>query len=189
MKLTFTIILAICLTGCTDKLYPIKGQYPNTPIEIPTSNNFDQVWEKLIDMFAQQGLSIKIIDRTSGLIISDRSLLQTTIEDTKGRLIDTSAFIVIQTHRNPISGLTEPITGYSPKLPTKGHSREVQPVSGDWNVRVKKSESGCIINVNLTNIRFEQTLAGYYGKAPTPIVISAFRSTGVFEKTIADIIK
>ena len=66
---------------------PLKGTYPVTPIQITTEKKFDEVWEKLVDVFAQKGLSIKIIDRSSGLIVSDRSLLTATVENNDGSLL------------------------------------------------------------------------------------------------------
>jgi len=33
-------------------------------------------------------------------------------------------------------------------------SNEGKPAYGDWNVRVKKVDNGCIINVNITNMNY-----------------------------------
>ena len=66
------------IVGCVStKVIPIKGTYPETPIVISSTKSFDQAWDRLVDIFAQKGLSIKIIDRSSGLIISTKSELTT----------------------------------------------------------------------------------------------------------------
>ena len=102
MKKLLLIISVSLLTSCASKVIPLKGSYPTTPIEITSTKSFDDVWDNLVDMFAQKGLSIKIIDRSSGLIVSDRSKLSTTIENKKGGLQDPTAFIVVPKTMNNI---------------------------------------------------------------------------------------
>ena len=165
------IILASCITV---KSYPIRGNYPAQPFEISSTQTFDQAWDKLIDLFAQKGLPIKIIDRSSGLIISDRTALKATNEDKNLLPRDKNSWIVV------------PYV-YSFAKNKKVSMESVPNVYGEWNVRIKKMAEGVLINVNIVNVVTEEP-ASY--KTPATLVrIPDYKSTGVFENIIATFIK
>lgn len=88
MKLLFCILIASLLSCISSKLkiIPIKESYPNIPMVFQSDKSFEQVWDNLIDLFAQKGLSIIIIDKSSGLLISNRSKLASTYEMKNGKL-------------------------------------------------------------------------------------------------------
>jgi hypothetical protein len=166
-------ILLLSLIGCTTtKIVPLKGVYENKPFEIISDTPKDQVWDKIIDFFAQNGLSIKIIDRSSGLIISDRSSLNWTFENNNGELIKPLASVVI-----------EKIIDIGTKKPIRPSS-----VTGDWNIRIKQlPDNKTSINVNLLHIE----ATGYtikFGEGVTQYAIKG-KSTGNFEKLISDKVK
>ncbi len=179
-KIIFVVVIAFI--SCSPKIIPLKGGYPTLPIEITSEKSFEQVWDKLIDVFAQQGLSIKIIDKSSGLIVSDRSLLHVTIEKKDGSLLDSTAFIAVPKQINQGTGKPEPISG----MFVNPYTKKLQPSSivGEWNVRVKKIENGCLINVNIVNVKLDQPIDT---KKSIPYI--AYKSTGVFEKALANQIK
>ena len=189
----YLIIAALLLSSCgTTKEIPLKGTYPAMPIQISTDKSVDYVWDKLIDLFAQRGLPIKIIDRSSGLIVSDKSILKTTIEENNGQLQDNSAWIVVTKKLDAGLNRTVPITGTT----SGAYSKQMVPrdVTGEWNVRVKKSENGStVINVNIVNVTFSDYVAtglgtpGYY--KDLPLNASFYKSTGTFERLITDLIK
>jgi|ERR1035437_11202409 hypothetical protein len=169
--LSLTLIIFSFLTGCAIKTTPIKGTYLDKPYAIISDKSKDQVWDKIIDFFAQKGLSIKIIDRSSGLIISDKSALTWTFEDSKGKLINPNAWIVIEKSIDP------------------GPNKIIKPssVAGDWNVRIKELPNNkTSINVNLVNIKAKRAYASKYGISEYEIKAL---STGNFEKLISDQIK
>ena len=184
----FTLLTFLFIASCTHtKLIPLKGNYPSTPMVFSSEKSFDKTWDNLIDVFAQKGLSIRIIDRSSGLIISQTSLLKTTIEGKAG-LVDSTAFIAVPYYlsnkrRIPI---TNPVVGaYAQEkdiLPT--------PVYGDWNVRIKASPTGgSIINVNITDLNYKLVGSKIKDMQNNIIKIIDYKSTGVFEKQLADLIK
>jgi len=174
----------LLLTGCVStKVIPIKGTYPETPIIISSTKSFDQAWDKLIDIFAQKGLSIRIIDRSSGLIISNRSELTTTYEDENGIPLDKSAFIVVPSVIQ--FGKKVPITGTSSGA--YAVAKTSYPAFGDWNVRIKANGTGCTINVNLTNITYNAY--DLTDKRYKETTLYSYKTTGVFENLIADMIK
>lgn len=168
-KLRFLPLLLI-IVSCSLKTIPLKGKYQVEPFTQNTTTPVDKVWDKLVDLFATKGLSIKIIDRSSGLIVSDRYRLTVTQEDKNGKLENANAYVV------------------TPKVYSPGSNSYIIPsdIVGEWNVRIKDNGSGgTLINVNLVNIKDVFTdLKGFSNEK-----LSVGKSTGVFEKIIFDSIK
>lgn len=171
-KVPFLLIFICTLCQCTPKIVPLKNSYQDKPFTGLSDNNKDAVWDKIVDFFAQNGLSIRIIDRSSGLIISN----PTTHESTKGGLINPDAFVVLN------------------KVYYPGATRYMQPinVTGEWNIRIKSApDNKTNINVNLVNISYNT-----YPESQTVIVkdkkyVQMFqtKSTGKFEEKIFNIVK
>ncbi len=126
---TILPLLAVFLSSCAIKMIPVTGTYPDQPIQIKSEKPFDDVWSNLIDVFAQKGLSIKIIDKNSGLIVSERIEFPATIEDKNGNLKDPNAYIVVPKYRSKMDGKFYPINSFRD---------DYLGVNGEWNVRVKK---------------------------------------------------
>lgn len=179
--LTFSMTLLL-LSSCfpmmqTYKTVPIQGNYAGSPYEVVTDKSKEEVWDNLIDLFAKKGLPIKLIDKSSGLIISEKSLLTHTHELPKGGgLSDKTAYVVL------------------PKVINKANNKVVKYsiVTGDWNVRIKEVNGKTVVNVNLLNIVSSPITAT--GSPGSPYgygewTIQDGKSTGVFEKMIADTIK
>jgi len=172
---------AIILTSfysCTFKTIPIKGQYLDGPYLDTTTLSKEAVWDKIIDFYSQKGLSIKIIDHSSGLIISDRTVLTTTFEDNKGQPIKSAAWIVLPKTINP--------NDRKPFAPGS--------ITGEWNIHIKElSDKRTSINVNLVNINGTEEIVAKVGssykttKQIIPLV--SYKSTGNFERMITDFIK
>lgn len=167
-------LISISLFGCSSKMIPLKGQYPETPYQIKSSKTFQQVWDNLIDLFAQKGLSIKIIDKSSGLIISERGIVSTTIEKNDGSLENPKAFIVLPQvyHPGPM------------KYSTINNGSDV---TGEWNVRVKEVNGDTFINVNIVNLQYSYYES--FTKLTKQAILTSYKSTGVFEKLISELIK
>ncbi len=179
-----TIIITSCVT--TNKVISLKGNYPQTPITFKSDAKFDQVWDRLVDLFAQKGLSIKIIDKNSGLIVSDKSILSTTVENKNGGLQDSSAFIVVPKIYQRTAQRYVPITKINAgPYVSKNHIDNVDPIYGDWNVRIKALDSGTIINVNIINLYYDIVDKNVIRQNP----LHNYKTTGVFEKTIFELIK
>lgn len=176
MKKIYTICaLAIfCFASCKIKAIALKGEYPNQPMAISTDKSFEQVWSNLIDLFAQKGLSIKVIDKSSGLIVSERTAIPVSIEDKKGRLKDPQAYLAVPK-----------IYVYNLEKPINYRGGEVNAVTAEWNVRIKATGNGSVVNVNLVNPSYT-----YQGSksSKTELIVGA-KSTGIFENYIADQIK
>jgi hypothetical protein len=163
-------------SACTPKLYPLKGTYPPTPIIYNSSNTFEKVWEKTIDFFAQTGLPIRIIDKSSGLIISEQSKLTWSFEDKKGILKNSKAYVALPSIMNQDAGKP-----WEPSL-----------VTGKWNIRVKAlPEGGCSVNVNLYDIEatYGRAYYSYYSHGIIEPIKLDGRTTGLFEKDLSDLVK
>ena len=146
------------------------------PIQITSDKSFDTVWNNLIDLFAQKSLPIKIIDRSSGLIISESALLKTTVE-IKDALLDPSAWIVLAKQHTAGMPNDLPITtgGTYSGFTGKNKKLQVNDVRADWNVRIKTHGYKTIINVNIGIVKFNAS-------DPTKsFLIKSYRSTGVYE--------
>ncbi len=178
MKIIAAVFITITfIASCTPKAIPLKGTYVKEPYQVTTSSSFQTVWDKLIDIFAQKGIGIKIIDKSSGLIVAQNTSVPVTYEDAKGKLVDPSAWIV------------------SSKIYEPGARKYYYPTSAsaEWNVIVKDLSNGTtMLNVNITAINASTavTQVGPIIALPTVSIMNTHAvSTGVFEKLLIDLIK
>jgi len=174
MKNLFLLILmALSLYSCTLQSVALRGQYLDKPFEITTNRSFDSVWSSTIDLFAQKGISIKIIDKSSGLIVSEKTsfLNNYSFEDVNGGIENPNAWVAINKYK--IGSVI-----YKP-----------QKLTGEWNVRIKSNGVNTTsININLTNIE------GSYHQSAAPYVAELTlnyqgKSTGNFERSISELLR
>jgi hypothetical protein len=173
MKIYSTIALVISISmlfSCAYKTIPIKGTYTDGNFEAYSEKNQEEVWSNLIDFFARKGLSIKIIDKSSGLLVSDKTPLIWTFENKKGLLNKSNAHVVLAQTIDP--GPKKPLIPYG--------------VFAEWNVRLKTVSGKTLVNINLVN-------PSYYLSPTNPIYTSFksndIKSTGNFERIIFDAIR
>jgi hypothetical protein len=170
-KLLTLIFISVMLASCAPKVYTLKGAYPAPPIVYNSEKNFETVWSNVIDLFAQKGIPIQLVDKSSGLIVSGSATLTWSFEDKIGNLVKTDAWVVL------------------PKMIDKGNNKLIKPyaVYGSWNIRIKTDGSKTSINTNLYNISAVYSNPAAYTKPA--MAISDGRSTGNFEKFIYDLVK
>ncbi len=166
-KLTYLLVF-ICLASCTVAV-PIVNSYQETPFVAYSDKSKDEVWSKVIDVFAQKGLTISIIDKSSGLITSnDYSFTSSvTYEMMNGMLKDTTAWIVVGKRPTDTQYYTPP-----------------NNVRGSFNVRVKEEAGKTAININLVGLTAMDITQPYNTKITYQV-----KSTGVFERTFAEMVK
>lgn len=168
-SLIAAIIILFFTIGCSISKSTLKGKYQETPFQIESSKSFEETWSKLIDLFAQKGLSIKIIDKSSGLITSEKTsfLSSYTYENEQIKPNNPNAFIILA------------------KVSYGGRVYAPTTLTGEWNVRIKQAEGKTIINVNLVNIiALFEAPSSKYSRGET--VEMHAKSTGVFERLIAE---
>ena len=170
--LTTSLLLTSCMTL---QPLPLKGAYLDKPYEVVSDKKFEQVWTNIIDLFATKGLSIKLIDKSSGLIISEKTsfINDYSFEDKTGKLENPNASVVIE------------------KVTYSGYNQSVKPekITGEWNIRIKDNGNGkTIVNVNLTNIDATTFIAGSQYSPARNMTFNG-KSTGKFEELITTLVK
>ncbi|MBL0337317.1 MAG: hypothetical protein IPP73_18915 [Chitinophagaceae bacterium] len=170
IKILIPILFIILFSSCATKIYPLKGTYTNGNFEQITDKSKDQVWENIIDFFSKNGISIRIIARSSGLIISGESSLTWSYENSNGILDTPEACVAIYKLYDP--GSRTIFKPYS--------------VTGEWNIRIKEQNGKTLVNINLVNPSY--TLAQTSANR-TIFQKGYLQSTGNFEKWVYDNIK
>lgn len=176
MRKISTLLIMISLFSCNYKIYPPKDAYSKPPFIYKSDKSFQEVWDNVIDFFAQKGIAISLIDKSSGLIISVQTDMIWSSENRKtNKMKKPDAWVVLNNIYDP--------------APNK--YRYPERVSGKWNVRVKPEGEKCTINVNLHDlIVYDYS----YTRTGIPVEVAVTQSynpttTGNFEKLIYDIIK
>lgn len=150
---------------------PLKTDYSSPKKVYYSEKSKDEVWSKIIQLFASEGIGIKLIDKSSGLIVSEKTnfIKNYTQEDTNGKLLDKNSYVAVGTY--------------------KALGRSIPPtnVMGSWNIRLFEENQKTAIEVNLTTIEAFYFASNYQGQQVN-IPYDA-KSTGVFEKQIADYVR
>lgn len=173
IQLAVLALTAIFSNGCTPQLAPLKGNYSDKPFEIISDKPVDIVWGNVIDLFATKGLSIKLIDKASGLIVSEKTSFASnyTFEDIYGKLQNPNAWVVLA------------------KISYGGSDMSPDKITGEWNIRIKTASDGkTLINVNLTNIEGSKYIAPSQYTAAQNLTFHG-KSTGKFEEVISNLVK
>jgi hypothetical protein len=146
---------------------PLKRDYAKIQNTFYTEKTKDEVWGKIVELFSTNGIGISLIDKSSGLIISNKTdfLNKTTTETPTGELIDKSAYIVRE-KKDYGMGDIKPLE-----------------VNGTWNIRVFEKDGKTGININLNNIYAGITVR--VGSQSSTATFDA-KSTGNFEKMVFD---
>lgn len=188
--LLIIFVLSFIVLSChIPKPLAVQGtNYPKLPILVKSDKSFEDVWGNIIDLFAQNGISIKIIDKSSGIIISDKTEFISTTEDDNNNIVNPDAHIVVGHKFDPGSNKYVPINR------SLTHGKNLYPIYGEWNIRVKMDGNECIVNVNIVNLTYDEPQSTSINSSNVflvsrKILPDFFRTTGVFENKIAEIIK
>jgi len=140
MKYFGSVFLVLFLVSCVVNPIPLKGTYlSDRSFEI--NRPFEETWSKCIDLIASKGYGINLIDKSSGLIVTNKTefIDVFTYENDKGELENKNAYVVIDGRR---------IIAGSEKIKVKPNS-----ILGNWNIRVKKIDEN---NTSVTDNRFKR---------------------------------
>jgi hypothetical protein len=160
-----------CITSANVVYTPLKGKYLEEPYVLVSDRSYTEVWDSVIDVLAEKGFPIKLLDKENGLVVCERSslILNYTFEDKNGKVENMDAFVVLPNISNGT---------FSRILPTE--------LSGVANIRIRKiGVSKTRINVNLNN--FDILTDASFGESTK--FWHAIRSTGLFEYRVAELIK
>ena len=157
-RILITLCVANLLVSCGT--LQLTGTYPNPHHFGYSEFSYDQVWSKVIDYFAMEGIPIETIDKSSGLIVSSKmSFKDVHTKEVKGVPLNPDAYVVIPS-----------VLGYGIYDWT---------MDGNWNVRIKESDGRISINVNIVNLNC-------YGNHQNSIIQVPIKSTGKFESKLLD---
>lgn len=159
---TFVVILF----SCGYKVIPLKNSYFSGNFIDSVQATKEEVWDKAVDLFAQQGLSIHIIDKESGLITSNAGNIPWSFEKQNGILVDTNAFVVIPRIVPKGGDFKQAVNRYS-------------YLTAEWNIRIKSRGAWTIVNINLVNVNGHEL-----GRTVRLTPLVEYRSTEVFERLI-----
>lgn len=162
LSMMLFLALSMCLFSCSS-VKTLQGYYENT-YTIESSKSFDEVWDNVIDYFAQNAIPISTMEKDSGLIISkDVSVSQTVEKD--GKPFNPNAFVVIPDY----------------------NIKNLPDATMTFNVRVRKYDDKIKVTVTTFDVQ------GYYwhGNAMSMVIYKQpieGKSTGVFERRLAELI-
>lgn len=157
------VSLAVLQVSCAPSV--LYGSYTarNT---IETTRNYDDVWNEVVDFFADNGISISNIEKASGLIVAQSITFggdKITVESkTTHEPVSKDAYIVIPD--------------------TDGQIRDAS-ATADFNVRVKNYGDRVVITINIVNIKAQINELNWMTLRPAVREVPA-ATTSVFENQL-----
>lgn len=174
MKRLILLFIMGINVGCVNLGYhtvAIQNQYPKSA-SATTSKTFEQAWSRAIDIMAETGMQVKILDKSSGIIVSEPYKLTSTFEDIN--------------HGNQLANANADVVCLKEYVGNNYLGYSVN-ATGNFNIRIKTENNQTSITVNLTNIVSSRTTAQYtVNQQNIPIDCV---STGVLERNILKMIE
>ncbi len=168
---TFCVIIA---SSCGSSQPILRGNYTINKTSITTSSAFNEVWNKVIDFFAEQSIPIATLEKESGIIVASNITIKYPLcaaEDEYG-------------------DLTKPNAWFAFPYTKKGVNHKV---TCSFNVRVRETEDNkTYISVNISNISGEYQLEyidNFFQKHLTPYTAIQCEPTGKFERDLLNLFK
>lgn len=162
-----------CLSSCSKKVYGLRGNY-DAVTSIETNSSFEDIWNRVIDFFAENNIPIATLEKASGIVVANNvniSQSRISIENEQGRMVDKNAWFVFPYEKKFVSG----------------------KVQCSFNVRVRKQENGKnYISVNLGGISGYKSISVFNPVSlKTSIIENAAPcySTGKFEEDLLNLFK
>lgn len=160
LRILVLLSLAMLQVSCvTNALY---GTY-NVRNVAETTRDYNDVWNDVIDFFANNGIPISTLEKESGLIVARGIAFgsdQITMES--------------KTTYMPISNNAYIVTPYAGSLSTDVSA------TADFNVRVRNDGNRVVITINVLNINAQRRTLNPLTLTSTVTSVPA-KSTGVFE--------
>ena len=127
IKYSMVSILALVITyGCNPRIVPLTGQFRNSAFEMISEKSIDSVWTGLTHLLTSNGLPVKSIQRTEGIILTKKAPFNSiyTFEDNNGKLLQPDAWVVIE------------------KTYVKNRQWKPKEIFGKWNILVTDAGDG-----------------------------------------------
>src|SRR4051812_24112456 len=115
------MLLTYC--GCNPEKSVLKGTYASNPFEVVSSLPADTIWAGLTQLFAENSIAIKKVDKERGIIISKTSGFDPvySFEDTAGVLISAKAWVVLK------------------RVILKHSNWDPKNIHGEWSIRISET--------------------------------------------------
>lgn len=178
LKLSFLVLFVasvFAISSCSPKVYGLRGNY-QTINSIETNSSFDDVWNRVIDFFAESNIPVATLEKASGIIVASNVNIPETlvsVESEQGTIRDNNAWFVFPYEKHLIGGRAE----------------------CSFNVRVREQGNGkTYISVNLggivgyKSVEFLNTLT-LRKDVIKQVVPSQCYSTGKFERDLLNLFK
>ncbi len=177
VRVISVLFIAFFFQSCAS-VQRVKGSYPKH--DFITDTPKEQIWTSLISIFAKNGIGIKTIDKSSGLLVSEiGQISKISQEDLNGNIEDSTAYIV---------------TDKFIDAPGSWDSLGKIPyfVSAGWNVVLSELNGKSSISINIVNIQAYRNVNSGTNRAfsngiPEKQPLNAI-STGRFERMIFEAI-
>jgi hypothetical protein len=167
--LTFITVAAMLQSCGQGSMIPLKSDYSKIQNTFYSDKSKDVVWNNIVELFSKNGIGIQLIDKSSGLIISNKTDYSktATTENASGKLLNEKAYVVVESYDAPMRIVP------------------AENISATWNIRLFEKDNKTGININLTNIEATTTFPPSQYTRGLVLKYDA-KSTGNFEKLIAD---
>lgn len=167
MKKVLFLLLTLCVfSSCQQKLTrPLKGNYPGDYTEVSFKST-NQIWDSIIQYCKRNGIEIKLMDRKSGLIVSQPYAIKTyTFENPDGIPKNLSANVIIG---------CETVGSF------KNDCQKPVSIWANINFKLNEESNKTLITLRLSELRALYSYNQY---------LKEIKSTGFLEKQIIDNVK
>ena len=163
------LIFSFFLIGCVSRVVPLRHQYLPGIFEQVVTKPKAVVWANLLNFLSQNQIAVRVSDSATGLLKSGQTALPWSYESKGGgKLNDPEAWVAVE------------------RVIYKNKPLTLTSIVGEWNIRVKELDAGrTYIVVNLVDLRYSTPSEPTY----QPFLRASPRSTGVFERMLADQLK
>ncbi len=179
-KIITLIAIVISLTSCSTRLYPINEKYKPTDNGVFVTNMPQkEVISKLVAFLTENGNSIALIDRESGIITTTEIsfLGKDTQVDKSGNLVDCDAYVV--------SGVPQKSLANTNMF---GDRIDPYEITGFWSIHLTTQGSETEVSIKATNLKckYRKVLVGMASNTYVDVPV---KSTGVFETKMIDFLR
>lgn len=166
----FTMLLLVVgvmlFSACSTSRSMLSNNY-KAQKDFTTHIPYDRVWDNVIDLFAESGITITNMEKASGLIVANGIEFNDhyTVEDKKDKRYNPNAYFVIPNGKF-----------------------DTAKVSANFNVRVRQNDDNTVtVSINLPNLTATTYKRDIWLGVPTIKNVDV-ASTGVFEQMLFDVI-
>lgn len=165
-KFIIIMVVGIILSSCSTSKSILSQNY-GAQKTFTTNKSFDHVWDNVIDIFAENGITVTNMEKASGFIAANGIEFNDhyTVENKKDKHYNPDAYFVIPNGKF-----------------------DTAKVTASFNVRVRQNEDNTVtVSINLPNLTATTYKRDIWLGIPTIKNVDV-ASTGVFEQMLFDII-